>query len=203
MSKLAGLDALLAVILNKTLGIFLHSHIAVHVLACGGIFHTIIPVHGAFCVAADFILCVYLFQCLNNSRPFQRVGLHRIKATQHHQKKTQKLNQRQKLVQRQEVLPIHRLVQNLHCSQQSPAWQDDPRCHRNHALLLVLVRSSSGQLLSPALGASGCCLCGLRRRLPWPHLEQKLNGEGQVLQCLALDLTSIFFTSFCPNSNIK
>lgn len=146
----------------------------------------IIPVHGAFCIAADFILCVYFFQCLNNSRPFQRVGLHQIKAipSQHHQKKIQKLNQRQKLVRRQEVLPIHRLVQSPHCSQQSPAWQDDPQCHRNHALPLVLVRSSSGQLLSPALSASGCCLWGLRRRHPWPHPGQKLNGEGQVLQCL-------------------
>lgn len=146
-------------ILNKTLGILLH--IAVHVLPCGGIFHTTIAVHEAFCAAADFILCVYLFQCLNNSRPFQRVGLHWIKAipSQHHQKKIQKLNQRQKLVQRQEVLPIHQLVQSPHCSQQSPAWQDDPQCHRNHALPLVLVRSSSGWLLSPALGAL-CVGCG-------------------------------------------
>lgn len=150
---------MLAVILSKTLGILLH--IAVHVLACGGIFHTTLPVHGASCAAADFLFCVYLFQCLNNSRPFQRVGLHQIKVTpsQHHQKKIQKLNQRQKLVQRQEVLPIHQLVQSPHCSQQSPAWQDDPQCHRNHGLPLVLVRSSSGQLLSPALGAV-CVGCG-------------------------------------------
>lgn len=153
MSKIAGWDALLAVILDKTVGILLHT--GVHVLACGGIFHTTIPVHGASCAAEDFILCIYLFQCLNNSRPFQRVGLHRIKVTpsQHRQKKIQKLNQRQKQVQRQEVLPIHQLVQSPHCSQQSPAWQDDPQCHRNHALPLVLVRSSSRQLFSPALGA--------------------------------------------------
>ncbi|PKK34092.1 leucine-rich repeat-containing protein 16A-like [Columba livia] len=79
-------------------------------------------------------------QCLNSSRPFQRVGLPRIKVTpsQHHQKKMQKLNQRQKLAQRREALPIHRPAPNPHCSQQSPAWQDDPRCRRNHALPLAL-----------------------------------------------------------------
>lgn len=44
----------------------------------------------------------------------------------------------------------------------------------------------------PQLGTSEWRLCGLWRRHPWPHPEQKLNVEGRVLQPLALDLHPSF-----------
>lgn len=58
-----------------------------------------------------------------------------------YQKKIQKLNQRQKLGQGHEVLPVHQQVQSLHFSQQSPASRDDLQFLRSHDLPLELVRS--------------------------------------------------------------